>query len=657
MVEHSVGVDRPTQPAEDSKVHDAAQADLIGGRTQVPATKVLQRVILPRDSDPLDVRPLYIDEPANVHTHVASRRGVVVPGSTRVSFATYFNAFPASYWKRWSILEDVVLRLHVRGEGRIDLYRSRADGEIIHMQGHAVRSADQWSTLEMRISLAPFGDGGWIWFDAFTDTSNLEISEACWTTDAELPSTSVAVGITTFNRPADCVTALHALGEDPVVLDAIGSVIVADQGTNKVSEQPDFKDAAEALGGRLQVIEQDNLGGSGGFARSMLESFDHTDCDQILFMDDDIVLEPDTVLRLGRFSSATAQPVITGAQMLNLHARARLHAMGETVNLKAFRWEPAPGAFGGHDFAKRTLRKESWLHRRIDVTYNGWWMCLFPREVVRNTGMPLPLFIKWDDAEYSLRAAEYGYPTVTLPGAGIWHVPWTYKDDAADWTVYFHVRNKLISMALHSPEGITRAALRQAARDTARRLFSMQYSAVALEHKAINDFLAGPNQLFELLPRAMRDIQGLRKSYSDAQFKPSLQDYPEPLLDMRAAQPLLEPPVHPVKIAIRAAKALLHNAKPPQPETHERPQLNVPADKALWFVLGNFDSATVSSPDGTAVAFRKRDPESFRKLALDSIKLYRRLVNRFPRMKRVYRDALPNLASLDSWRKLYDQET
>ena len=660
MAEHAVGsgtaVEHNTEAAEDSKVHDAAQADLTDGRTQIPATQVLQRVIFPRDTDPLDVRPLYLDEPTSIHSHIASRRGVVLPRSTRVSFATYFNAFPASYWKRWSRLDEVVLRMHVRGRGRVDVYRSRTNGDLIHLEGYPVNSTGEWATLELRVSLAPFGDGGWIWFDTFTDTGELEITDAAWTTDTPLPSRNVAVGVTTFNRPGDCVSALLALSEDPAVLDVIRKVFVADQGTKKISDHPRFDEAVRRLDGRLEVVEQGNLGGSGGFTRALLEATENTECEQILLMDDDIVLEPDTVLRLNRFSAASSKPLITGGQMLNLHARARLHSMGETVNLAGFHWGPAPGAQGGHDFAKVPLRKEPWLHRRIDVTYNGWWMCLFSREVIENLGLPLPMFIKWDDAEYGLRANRQGYPTATLPGAGVWHMPWTDKDDTADWTVYFHLRNKLIAMALHSPHDIERPVLKQAAKDTARRLFAMQYSAIAIEQKAIDDFLKGPEHFFNQLPTAIGEVQSIRKQYSDAQFKPSLQDYPDPIMDMRAAQPLLEPPVHPVKIAFRALRALLHNTRAPEPATQERPQLNVPADKALWFVLGNFDSATVSSPDGATVAFRKRDPKAFRELALGSIRRYRRLANEFPRMKRAYRDALPEMSAFESWRKLYDRQ-
>ena len=40
------------------------------------------------------------------------RRSTLVRPGTRLSFGTYFNAFPASYWKRWTDLTSV--RLHLR---------------------------------------------------------------------------------------------------------------------------------------------------------------------------------------------------------------------------------------------------------------------------------------------------------------------------------------------------------------------------------------------------------------------------------------------------------------------------------------------------------------------------------------------------------------
>ena len=618
------------------------------------AARVLQRVIMPRDTDPFDVRPLYLDEPENLHSHVSSRRAVTVPISARVSFASYFNAFPASYWKRWTKVDDVVLRMTVRGGGRIDVYRSKPNGDQIHVEGQPVHAGETWETIEFRVSLAPFEDGGWIWFDVFTDDSTLEITEAAWLADFDLPKQKLAVGTTTFNRVDDCVASLLALGEDPAVLDVVGKVYVADQGSKKISSHPRFGEAAAMLGDRLEVFEQDNIGGSGGFTRALYEGLEHSDVDQILLLDDDIVLEPDSVLRANAFARAATKPVVVGGHMLNLQAKSRLHSFGEVVDLGACVWRAAPDAVTDHDFGADTLRDTRQVHKRINATYNGWWMCLFPREVVEKSGLPLPLFIKWDDAEYSLRALDNGFPTVSLPGAAVWHMPWTDKNDLTDWTQYFHTRNRLIMAALHSPYDVRKTLLLQGLRGSIRRLLSMEYSTVAIEQKALEDFLAGPDRLFELLRTGLPEVQAVRKQYTDAQILPSAQEFPPPTYDMVKAEQMLRPPVHPVKIAARASQALVHNLRSPKGTSTERPQVNIPAGSALWFLLGNLDSATVSNPDGSGVAFRRRDPKVFKELSARAAHNYRRLVQEWPKLKEQYRAALPELTSVEAWRKVFE---
>lgn len=515
----------PTAAAGESKLSDVASVR--AGGSQVAAEQVLQRVVFPRDEDPLDVRALYIDEPETLSSSatVVSRRSVRVPSHSKLSFASYFNAFPASYWKRWTKVSEVVLRLKVRGAGRLDVYRSKPNGDSVHLQGTHVSSQDTWTDLEFRVSLAPFEDGGWIWFDVFTNDASLEVDEAAWTTDLDLPRQKVVVGTTTI-RPADCVTALKTLGEDPQVLDVVERVVVADQGPQKIRDTEGFDEAAARLGDKLQVIEQANLGGAGGFGRVMYEGVYNSDAEQVMLIDDDIALEPDGVLRANAFARASSQPVIVGGQMLNLQARSRLHTMGEVVDIGGAMWRPAPGAVTDHDFAKKPLRRSKKLHQRVHATYNGWWMCLFPREVIERTGLPLPLFIKWDDAEYSLRAGGHGYPTVTLPGAAIWHMPWTDKNDATDWTAYFHTRNRLILAALHSPDEVKVPIVKQGLKLALRHLLSMEYSTVAVQQKALEDFMAGPEGLFESLRTALPEVRELRKHYEDAQTLPSAREFP-----------------------------------------------------------------------------------------------------------------------------------
>ncbi|MGB7794885.1 MAG: glycosyltransferase [Pseudonocardiaceae bacterium] len=644
--------------AADSKLSDVSSLQVGPTAGRVAPQRVLHRVVMPRADDPPEVRPLYLDEPVTLHgrtAEVANRSTVTLPPACQLSFATYFNAFPASYWKRWTRVEEVALRLTVRGSGRVDLYRSKSNGDVVHLEGKQLDALADPVQLEFRESLAPFEDGGWVWFDVATERGSLTVTDAAWIVDEPLPARPLAVAITTFNRPADCVTALASLAEEPAVLDVIAKVFVVDQGSVKVRDHQRFADVAAQLADRLVVIDQENLGGSGGFTRGMLEALRTTGVEHVMLMDDDVRLEPDSVLRAHAFASATSSPVIVGAQMLNLQVRSQLHAMGEIVDLRTSFWRPAPGSVYEHDFAKLTLRNQRLLHARIHSTYNGWWMCLFPREVLERTGLPLPLFIKWDDAEYALRAAECGFPTVTLPGSAIWHMPWTDKDDATDWTAYFHLRNRLITLALHSTYDVRRAIVQDGFRNTFKHLMAMEYSTVALHHKSIEDFLDGPECLFASLRDGLPAVRKLREGYDDARIFSSAQQLPMPLFDPVRIERLLEPPTHPVAIAKRALSTVSRHLRAPEPKTRDRPQINVPARNARWFLLGMVDSATVSNADGSGVTFRKRDPQQFRALLARTITLYRRLVGEWDVTADRYRAAVPQLTSVESWEKMFDQ--
>jgi galactofuranosylgalactofuranosylrhamnosyl-N-acetylglucosaminyl-diphospho-decaprenol beta-1,5/1,6-galactofuranosyltransferase len=642
--------------AADSKLSDVSSLQVGPAAGLVAPQRVLHRVVMPRADDPPEVRPLYLDEPETLHgrtAEVVNRSTVTLPPACQLSFATYFNAFPASYWKRWTRVEEVALRLTVRGAGRVDLYRSKSNGDVVHLEGKQLDAGTDPVQLEFRESLVPFEDGGWVWFDVATERGSLTVTDAAWIVDEPLPARPLAVAITTFNRPADCVTALAALAEDRAVLDVIAKVFVVDQGSVKVRGHQRFADVAAQLGDRLVVVDQENLGGSGGFTRGMLEALRTDGVEHVMLMDDDVRLEPDSVLRAHAFASATSAPVIVGAQMLNLQVRSQLHAMGEIVDLRTSFWRPAPGSVYEHDFAKLTLRKQRLLHARIHSTYNGWWMCLFPREVLERTGLPLPMFIKWDDAEYSLRAGERGFPTVTLPGCAIWHMPWTDKDDATDWTAYFHLRNRLITLALHSTYDVRRAIVQDGFRNTFKHLMAMEYSTVALHHKSIEDFLDGPERLFASLRDALPAVRKLREGYDDARIFSSAQQLPMPLFDPVRIERLLDPPTHPVAIAKRALSTVSRHLRAPQPQTRERPQISVAARNARWFLLGMVDSATVSNADGSGVTFRKRDPQQFRALLARTITLYRRLVAEWDETAQRYRAAVPELTSVDSWEQMF----
>ena len=207
--------------------------------------------------------------PAHPGEEILPRRSAAISGGGRVSFATYFNAFPASYWRRWTTLDSVTLRIRVAGECAIILYRSAAKGhsfpvETIHVE------TDEPETVERVLPLAPFIDGGWYWFDIVAGPEGTTLVKAEWAGLAEpAPPGRLSLGFTTFNRPDFMVEHLRALGAATEVFDLLDAVYVVDQGTKHVADHPDYADAAKRLGDKLRIIQQGNIGGSGGFSRSM----------------------------------------------------------------------------------------------------------------------------------------------------------------------------------------------------------------------------------------------------------------------------------------------------------------------------------------------------------------------------------------------------
>ena len=307
------------------------------------------------------------------------------------------------------------------------------------------------------------------------------------------------------------------------------------------------------------------------------------------------------------------------------------------------------------DFGERNLRSARWLHRRIDVDFNGWFMCLIPTEVLRTVGLSLPLFIKWDDSEFGLRAKKAGYPTVSLPVAAVWHVPWTDKNDALDWQSYFHQRNRFIAALLHSPYAHGGRMVRESFNHQVKHLVSMQYSTVELRHQALLDVLAGPEQLHGDLPTKLPEVRAVTRGYLDAR----LQADPDAFPAVRRKKPPRkgsDDSVVPGRLGtlFAAGIAPLKQLRPVRPLAKEHPEAELAAMDAKWFRLTRYDSAIVSMPDGTSAALYQRDPELFRTQLARTVEVHQRMLREWPALAARYRQALPTIASPEAWEQTFN---
>ncbi|MGO2658740.1 glycosyltransferase [Mycetocola reblochoni] len=626
---------------------------------------VVQNLVFPLDRDP-DILPLYLDaetwttvghETVRVSDFahvddVLDRSSARVRPGRRVSFASYFNAFPASYWQHWTTVREVTLELSTEGSGTVLVYRSNANGVAQRVESRDVSGGD---TVRFSLPVTNFTDGGWYWFDAVAGSEELIIRSGSWSTDATPRTTANAsIGITTMNKPDYCVRNLAALAKETALLTDIDTIYVVDQGTTKVQDREEFPAVAEALGDKLTVINQANLGGSGGFSRSMSETLDAGTSGFVLLLDDDVEVEPEGIFRSIQFSRFSSRPTIVGGHMFDLLDKPILHAFSENIDLHPFLWRPGFDEQIRHDFRVSNLRQTPWMHARMDADYNGWWMCMIPVEVIRDIGLSIPVFIKWDDSEYGLRARSRGYRTVSLPGSALWHISWIDKDDSQDWQAYYHARNRLVAGLLHSPYSKGGRLLSNSSRISLKHLLSMQYYAVELRNEAIRDLLTGPEHLHRTMGTKLPELRAQAADFSETSVYTADSDVP-PTREGRRSYPLhTEPSPAGASLAVFTAKAAARHWLT-SPADQSQPQVELAKRDATWWRVPGFDSALISTADGRGSSWYRRDRSEFRALLKESLRLHRELERNWDALAEQYRRALPEFTSQEAWKTTFEQ--
>ena len=119
--------------------------------------------------------------------------------------------------------------------------------------------------------------------------------------------------------------------------------------------------------------------------------------------------------------------------------------------------------------------------------YAGWWFCVIPVTAIEAYGLPLPLFVRSDDAEYALRCKP---KFMTMNGICVWHNAFKFKYSAAVER-YQVSRNTLISQATTGIAPIT-DFLKEIRREVELDLKKFNYDDAMLAVKGLEDFLRGP---------------------------------------------------------------------------------------------------------------------------------------------------------------------
>ena len=584
---------------------------------------------------------------------VNGRASLTVLAGRHASLCTFFNAFPAGYWRRWTRVDAVQFSARVRGRGTIMLFRSSGRGLFEPAGTIDVNAPTRATTVRAELAMTGLMDGGFFWFDAKAgDGDDLTIEDAAWSVPVEARRGSdgtLSIAITTFNRAPYCLNQLKAIAADANVRGRLDTIYCTDQGTDLVRDEPGFAAVAKDLGSQLTYVRQRNMGGSGGFARGMYETVKAGKSDYTLLLDDDAISEPESIMRAVQFADYCTRPTIVGGGMFHLDNRTMLYTLGERYNRASYWTQPAAGLEYNHDFATQPLRDSPKLHRRADSDFNGWWMCLIPTQIMREIGLAQPLFIKFDDVDYGLRAEDHGYHTVCLPGVAVWHQAWHAQDPSRTWEGYYLYRNHWICSLLHCTKPSWHF-LYGMLFDDAKAGVELVYSAMHLHHLALRDIMRGPDYIADTLVTKLGDVRKAREGFPDSATTRNRDDFPTPkaeyIANMKPRPSTIDVRLQAMKTIAKAFVSRGNGMRDTQPD------LLIPSRDASWPAYAGVNSAVVTSPDGDSVAWLRRDSKLYRQQTMRGLFLAKELLKRWESLAKEYQNS--DMASFEAWAKVFE---
>lgn len=189
---------------------------------------------------------------------------------------------------------------------------------------------------------------------------------------------------------------------------------------------------AEALSNDgVTVLPNKNVGGAGGFARGMMEALASSEgYTHILLMDDDVKISAESLKRtynlLALAKGDYRDAFINGAMLAIEQPNLQFEDVSFVIKSGAYRRVKEDKLY--IDQVKDVVENES-INVEVPNAYGAWWYSCIPLKVVREKGLPLPVFVRCDDVEYGMRTN----PTyMTMNGICVWHED-SRADSAPPW--------------------------------------------------------------------------------------------------------------------------------------------------------------------------------------------------------------------------------
>ena len=402
-----------------------------------------------------------------------------------ITFDTYFNSFSVQKWKDYTDVKTISINLYLKGVFKVKLLNIDYFSESTKLINQKVITANDLDEISVfkDIGLHPYTGLYYVEIEAlesnclftggyfYTSLNNIKKSDE-----------KIAVVICTYKRELYIHKNIKLLDKYLLNKPEVGNkfeVFIVDNGRTL----DNFDNH------KIHLIPNKNAGGSGGYTRGILEVLKReSDFSHIIFMDDDVVIAPEVFERLYNFQRViNDKDICIGGSMLKLDSQYMQHENGAIWDNGTVRLKP--------DLDLRIVKNVLFNEIEEHINYNGWWLFCFPTILIDNFSLPYPFFIKMDDMEFPIRLKQ---KIITLNGICVWHE--SLENKYSPMLSYYFRRNEIILRILCSDSFSKIDAIKYIVRFSIREAFCYRYKSAELVLKAATDFLQGPDYLKAINP-------------------------------------------------------------------------------------------------------------------------------------------------------------
>lgn len=246
----------------------------------------------------------------------------------------------------------------------------------------------------------------------------------------------------------------------------------------------------ESLGSPLiHVIHNKNNGGSGGFQRGIDEIKKEKDFTHVIFMDDDVEFEIESLYILYDFLESVSEEYVDypiAGRMICADKRNIQYTAAEKWNKGQIEHIEFLRDIGSNSYVPGKVIYDS------GADYGGWWFCCYPMTFVKDNDI-IPFFIHCDDVEYGLRCNK---APIIIEGVHVWHE--TYEKRITPAIRYYDVRNSLfvneMYKCLDSPNVVYENWKKLITEFHIKEDYTTEYLLIL----AMRDFLKGLSWLYKI---------------------------------------------------------------------------------------------------------------------------------------------------------------